>query len=303
MKHDVKLIKPLKDLNLTDRFLFDMVMEDLQTQQDALSIIFGRDIPLLSRGETEKEFRVSPSVRSIRMDVFSIDEKKAVYNTEMQQKQQFDLAKRSRYYQSMLDTSLLEPGIPDYSALNPSYIIMIAPFDLFGYGRYVYTFRAACQEEPGCILQDGATRIFLNTRGKNDSETSPELVGFLHYLENTTDETAVHTESERMARIRQRVRKVKLSEQIGVKYMQAWEERYYDRLEAKEEGLTEGRTQGMEEGMDLLLLKQIRKKLAKGLTAAKIADMLEEPEDKIRHMAETIEAHPEMDEKELLEVL
>ena len=303
MKHDVKLIKPLKDLNLTDRFLFDMVMEDLQTQQDALSIIFGRDIPLLSRGETEKEFRVSPSVRSIRMDVFSIDEEKAVYNTEMQQKQQFDLAKRSRYYQSMLDTSLLEPGIPDYSALNPSYIIMIAPFDLFGYGRYVYTFRAACQEEPGCILQDGATRIFLNTRGKNDSETSPELVGFLHYLENTTDETAVHTESERMARIRQRVQKVKLSEQIGVKYMQAWEERYYDRLEAKEEGLTEGRTQGMEEGMDLLLLKQIRKKLAKGLTAAKIADMLEEPEDKIRHMAETIEAHPEMDEKELLEVL
>lgn len=303
MKHDVKLIKPLKDLNLTDRFLFDMVMEDLQTQQDALSIIFGRDIPLLSRGETEKEFRVSPSVRSIRMDVFSIDEEKAVYNTEMQQKQQFDLAKRIRYYQSMLDTSLLEPGIPDYSALNPSYIIMIAPFDLFGYGRYVYTFRAACQEEPGCILQDGATRIFLNTRGKNDSETSPELVGFLHYLENTTDETAVHTESERMARIRQRVRKVKLSEQIGVKYMQAWEERYYDRLEAKEEGLTEGRTQGMEEGMDLLLLKQIRKKLAKGLTAAKIADMLEEPEDKIRHMAETIEAHPEMDEKELLEVL
>lgn len=299
MKHDVKLIKPLKDLNLTDRFLFDMVMEDLQTQQDALSIIFGRDIPLLSRGETEKEFRVSPSVRSIRMDVFSIDEEKAVYNTEMQQKQQFDLAKRSRYYQSMLDTSLLEPGIPDYSALNPSYIIMIAPFDLFGYGRYVYTFRAACQEEPGCILQDGATRIFLNTRGKNDSETSPELVGFLHYLENTTDETAVHTESERMARIRQRVRKVKLSEQIGVKYMQAWEERYYDRLEAKEEG----RTQGMEEGMDILLLKQIRKKLAKGFTATEIADMLEESEDKIRHMAETIEAHPEMDEKELLEVL
>lgn len=228
-----------------------------------------------------------------------MDEEKAVYNTEMQQKQQSDLARRSRYYQSMLDTSLLEPGVPDYSTLNPSYIIMIAPFDLFGYGRYVYTFRATCQEEPGCILQDGATRIFLNTRGKNDSETSPELISFLHYLENTTDEAAAHTGSERMVRIHQRVQKVKLSEQIGVKYMQAWEERYYDRLEAKEEG----RTQGMEEGMDILLLKQIRKKLAKGFTATEIADMLEESEDKIRHMAETIEAHPEMDEKELLEVL
>ena len=149
-----------------------------------------------------------------------MDEEKAVYNTEMQQKQQSDLARRSRYYQSMLDTSLLEPGVPDYSTLNPSYIIMIAPFDLFGYGRYVYTFRATCQEEPGCILQDGATRIFLNTRGKNDSETSPELISFLHYLENTTDEAAAHTGSERMVRIHQRVQKVKLSEQIGVKYMQ-----------------------------------------------------------------------------------
>nr|WP_330397529.1 hypothetical protein [Lachnoclostridium sp. An196] len=54
MKHDIKSIKPLKDLNLTDRFLFDMVMEDLQTQQDVLSIIFGRNIPLLSQGGDRK---------------------------------------------------------------------------------------------------------------------------------------------------------------------------------------------------------------------------------------------------------
>ena len=48
-----KNIVPLKDLNLTDRFLFDEVMEDPQAQQAALSIIFGRDIPLLSKNETE----------------------------------------------------------------------------------------------------------------------------------------------------------------------------------------------------------------------------------------------------------
>lgn len=40
---------PLKELNLTSRFLFDEVMEDPQVQQDMLSIIFGREsiaIPL-----------------------------------------------------------------------------------------------------------------------------------------------------------------------------------------------------------------------------------------------------------------
>ena len=33
MKQDFKHIVPLKDLNLTDRFLFDEVMEDAQTQR------------------------------------------------------------------------------------------------------------------------------------------------------------------------------------------------------------------------------------------------------------------------------
>ena len=215
MKQDFKHIVPLKDLNLTDRFLFDEVMEDAQTQQDFLSIIFGREIPLLSHAETEKELRVSPSVRSIRMDVFSMDEEKTIYNTEMQKKKQTDLAKRSRYYQSMIDTSLLKPGVPDYNDLNQSYVIMVTPFDLFGYGRYIYTFQAACREEPGCILQDGAFRIFLNTRGTNDDEISPELVSFLHYLENTTDTAADSSDSERIRRIHRRVRDVKKMKKWG----------------------------------------------------------------------------------------
>ena len=65
---------PLKDLNLADRFLFDEVMEDPQAHQDALSIIFGREIMLLGPNETEKELRVSPLLRSIRMDVVSMDD-------------------------------------------------------------------------------------------------------------------------------------------------------------------------------------------------------------------------------------
>lgn len=175
---------PLKDLNLSDRFLFDEVMEDPQTHQDVLSIVFGSDIPLLQKNETEKEVRKNPSVRSIRMDVYAMDQDNVVYNTEMQQKKRADLAKRSRYYQSMIDTALLEPGIPDYNLLNDTYIIMITTFDLFGYGCYRYTFRSVCEEESKCSLDDGAVRIFLNTRGTNDKEVSKELVDFLHYIEN-----------------------------------------------------------------------------------------------------------------------
>lgn len=259
---------PLQELNLTSRFLFDEVLEDPQLHQDVLGIIFQRDIPLLEKNETEKELRVSPLLRSIRMDVFSMDEEKAVYNTEMQQKRRADLTKRSRYYQSLVDAGLLEPGVPDYNRLNTSYIIMIMPFDLFGYKKYVYTFRARCEEEPECLLEDGATRIFLNTRGENDEEVPRELAEFLHYLEETTDERAASTDSQRIKRIHRRVRKVRLSEEVGVKYMQAWEEKYYER----------------EEGAHNKLRELAAKKYRKGMSVKEIAELLEESETTVQEL-------------------
>ena len=277
--------KLLKELNLTDRFLFDEVIEDPQTHQDMLSIIFGREIPLLTKSETEKEMRVSPQIRSVRMDVFSMDEERTVYNTEMQDKRKSDLAKRSRYYQAVLDTNLLEPGIPNYNLLNATYIILITTFDLFGYGKYQYTFEARCREEPDCVLEDQAVRIFLNTKGKNDSEVSEELVSFLHYIENTTDAVAENSGSERIKRIHNRVRKVKVSEEVGVKYMQAWEEKYYER----EEGREEGRIEGREEGAKAKLQEQIRKKLEKGKSVEKIADELEESTETVEKIIKEME--------------
>ena len=104
----------------------------------------------------------------------------------------------------------------------------------------VWIFGDCREEVPECALDDGAVRIFLSTKGKNTEEVSTELRDFLHYLEHTTDTVADAAGSERIRRIHRRVRKVKSSEEIGVKYMQAWEERYYDRQEAPEEGRAEG---------------------------------------------------------------
>ena len=251
-----KEIIPLNDLNLTSRFLFDQVMEDPQTQKEVLSIVFGREIPVLLHSETEKEVRLSPLIRSVRLDVFAIDEDEIVYNTEIQEFRKTDLAKRSRYYQGLMDTALLQPGIPDYNYLNDSYFVMIMTFDLFGCDKYCYTFSQKCEEVSGLKLNDGAVRIFLNTKGTNDQEVSAELIEFLHYLENTTDEAAHRSSSERIRRIHERVCKVKSSEEIGVKYMQAWEERYYDRQEARAEGREEGQVEGRVEALMEILTEE-----------------------------------------------
>lgn len=71
-------------------------------------------------------------------------------------------------------------------------------------------------------------------------------------------------------RIHSRVRKVRDSEEMGVRYMQAWEEKYYE----KEEGRKEGRAQERAE--------LIQKKLAKGKSLEEIADALEESVETIQ---------------------
>ena len=69
-----RTIIPLKDLNLTSRFLFDQVMEDPQTQKEALSIIFGHEIPVLLHNETEKEiFFVNLVSKNGRLIVITIE--------------------------------------------------------------------------------------------------------------------------------------------------------------------------------------------------------------------------------------
>lgn len=122
---------------------------------------------------------------------------------------------------------------------------MITPFDLFGKGKYCYTFRSCCEEEKEIFLADGAVRIFLNTRGKNDDEVSQELIDFLHYIEHTDEKVVEQTESEKIKKIHECVKKIKASEEMGVKYMQTWEEKIIEREKGKAEGIAQGKAEGI----------------------------------------------------------
>ena len=147
-----------------------------------------------------------------------------------------NLPKRSRFYQSMIDSKLLEPGEKDFNKMNDVYIILIAPFDLFGEGKYMYTFQMTCQESFSVLLNDGATRIFLNTHGTNPEYVSPELVELLHYIENTTQEVADSCTSPRIHKMQERICSIKSSEEVSVKYMQRWEEMEMEKDKARAEG-------------------------------------------------------------------
>lgn len=165
--------KTLQELDLLDRFLFSEVMEDNRTLEDVLEIILGHPVPLKDKVQAEKELRRTPLNKSVYFDVYG----------------------------------------EDYNKLKDAYIIMIMPFDLFGQGKYKYTFHMTCDEIPGLRLQDGATRIFLNTRGTDAEGVSEELIQLLKYFENTTKETVAGSQSEKIKQLEKRVEKMKASEE------------------------------------------------------------------------------------------
>ena len=284
-------IKSLKDLTLLNRFLFAETMDDPVNMRNLLEIILGREIVLKNLPQTEKEQRNSPLHKYVKLDVWAVDEDDTIYDTEPHQGEREPLPRRSRLYQGMIDSKLLDAGEVDYTRLNNVYIIVITPYDVFGQGKYRYTFRMACREEPGLDLEDGAERIFLNTRGTNPEEVSPELVELLRYMENTN--TAAPAENQKVREIQRRVEAIKSSEEVGVRYMQAWEEKVLERQAGRQEGLQEGirkgRLEGRQEGLTEKLKEQAAKKWQKGKTPEQAAEDLEEDLEVIQKIYRELE--------------
>ena len=258
--------KPLKELNLLDKFLFDEAMDDPENVKTMLDIILSQNTNLKHPPQTEKEQRTSMDNRQIRLDVYAIDEDDVIYEVEAQKENTHNLPKRSRLYQGIIDSKLLPPGVVDFNLLNEVLIVLIMPFDLFGYGLYRYTFQMKCEEVPELKLDDGATRIFLNTRGKHPELVSTELIELLKYMERSTDEVSRELKSKRIQEMHRRVCQIKASEKAEVKYMQTWEEK----ILIKQEGIAEGRLEGkLEEKQELT------RKLANKFSIEQIAEMLE----------------------------
>lgn len=291
--------KSLQDLTLLDRFLFAEVMEDPKTFENILSIILGEDISIKGRPQSEHESRTSPLKRQVRLDVWAEDETDAVYNVEAQKENTKNLPRRSRFYQALIDSKLLDPGEVDFSNMKDCYSIIIAPFDLFGRGLYQYTFQMTCAET-GQPLEDGATRIFLNTHGKNSEDISPELKELLYYMEHTTEEISCST--SRLQQIKNHVNIVKSSEEIGVKYMQEWEEKILEKRKARAEGLAEGRAEGRTEGQTITLIQQMKKKIQKSKTLIQIADELEEEPDTIQSLYECVSQNINLATEEIYKI-
>lgn len=209
---------PLSELDLSDGFLFGEVMRDEETCRTVLEIILGRPVSRVVYANKEQQVEAGTGYhryKGIRLDVYFRDEESTCYSVEMQTRNRYNLPKRSRHYQGMMDVQMLPAGEIDYNKLCDSILIFICTFDLFGEGKLCYTFENTCTELPGLKLHDGAVKIFLNTAGRGETERDGLLAEFLRYV---SDHNAP-TESPEVKQIRKRVEEVKKNQETEARYM------------------------------------------------------------------------------------
>ncbi len=274
------------EFNLSDFALFLSVMKNPRAYRCALSIILAEPDIELVEVKVEQVVLNKVGKRAIRLDAWARSKDQRQFNMEMQNDSQSDdLRKRSRYYQSMIDTPILKSGKNTrYKYLPSTVIIFITQDDIFGKDLAKYTFKECCKEVENLELEDGTTKIFLNMTSKNGSQ---ELISLLQYMKDTRIENPnIIVKDSRILELDEIVQEVKSSEE--------WEAVKMNILEigidrGTQIGIEKGTQIGIEKGERQKLTTQVEKKLKKGCTVEEMADMLEESVESIRSIIETIQ--------------
>ena len=247
-----KRIAKWNKLTLRNNFMFRLVMEKQELCKKLIECILGIKIKSISYMEHEKSFEANLKSKGIRLDLFVIDEDGVAYDIEMQMDNSYKefLGRRTRYYISTMDNNALKKG-ERYSQLRKSYVIFICTFDPFGRGLAKYTFNAICNEDHSLVLDDGVTRVFINTEGDRHriSKELASLIGYISTGEVTDDYTKDLDEEVRT------LRNDDGRERDYMTYMQTimeHEDMAYSR------GITQGISQGISQASKAMAIKMLK---------------------------------------------
>ena len=236
--------KNYDSLTMRDNFLFCKILEKREDLcKRMIEVITGREVKEITNLRTEESAKSTLGGKGVRYDVTFQDDEATVYDMEMQTSDTGSLPRRSRYYQSMIDTSCLDSGDP-YEDLPKSMVIFICTFDFFGKERHVYTFEPRCIQDASIALDDGTCRIFLNTEGKDEIDS--ECKDLLEFIAGR----AVNGKLANM--LQDEVDIAKKNEKWRSEFMQNMAF-YMDAVregkqEGRQEGILEGRQEGILEG-------------------------------------------------------
>ena len=228
--------KTLEEMSLLDDFLFGSVVTYPEIGErfvrNFLKTIFGREFKHLTVTAQKVFYGTDTNLHGTRLDVYmepemedDVEEHAAVYDIEPDRNDKpadiKALPRRMRFYHGKIAARSLNSGAK-YDNLKNVVIIMIMPYDPFGQNRMMYTIKNKCVELPEMEYEDGASTLFLYTKG-TEGIPSEAVEQMLHYMENTTYENAVN---EELREIHRMVETVKRDPEVGRMRIQILEENY-----------------------------------------------------------------------------
>ena len=268
--------KELKDLTITDDFMFGAVMRNPKRCKPLLEMILKKKIKDIKYPEIQKTIDERYDSKGIRLDVYVEDDEQTVYNVEIQTTSSRFLPKRIRYYRGMIDINILGKG-ESYKKLKQSFVIFICTYDPYGKKRYVYTFENRCLEDFEISLGEDVQIIVLNTKGEV-GDISNDLKELLHYMDGKLPQ------SEYTKEIDADVEAVKADEDRRREYMM----------------MVERDRNNIELGDYKRMVRIVRSNRTKR-TVDELADLLEETMKTITLIVAKIDEHPDRDDEEFAE--
>ena len=273
----MKMTKPIEKLTIMNDFLFDVIMRQEQFCKPLLEYILKVKIRKIVYIREQESLKAGvPKAKSIRMDVYIEDDAGTVYDLEVQTTNKRNLGKRTRYYQSMIDTRVLEKG-QDYNLLKKSFVIFICNYDPFGKSRYIYTFRNRCDEDFDVLLKDEATKIIINTKGTVGT-IGDDLKAVIRYMDTGIAST------EYTKALDAEVESIKSDEKVRMQYMLMMEAFAHERSMGKY----------------INLISQIRNAIG-DFTTKQMAKYFVVSEKFCEDAVKCIQTHPDWDDEQIAE--
>ena len=289
----------------TNDFMFSLVMRDAEICIEFLKLILPEEDFVNAKVETnngesdgssaeiniQAMLKFAESAKGVRFDVY-VRSQNSWATVEMQVYVDYNLPKRSRYYQSNMDIDALNKG-RSYSELPRSYVVFICTYDVMNLDYPVYYFESI-EKNSGLPFGDETYKIILNT--KCSPEKVPERLKPLYeYINNSETESQDEFVKKLDNKVKEynsgewRRKLMTLEEIMKVRYNIGLNEGLKKGLsEGRREGLSEGikkgRAEGRTEGRNEVISEIVFKMKESGIGIDKIAEYTGLTEEEIRKL-------------------
>lgn len=263
LREKYRFYDQIQRFRLIDDTFMSVVFQDVDCTQFLVRTILQDDDLTVTKVETQNSLK-NLRGRSVRLDITAHDAAGKIYNIEVQRKDTGALPKRARYNSAMLDANVTRPG-DELENLPETYVIFITENDYFQESLPLYHVERTILElsKP---FQDEAHIIYVNGQYRGADPIGSVMHDFFcadpkdMNNEILADEVAKYKDTDK-----------------GVNSMCRIMEELTN--ESLKEGMAKGRAEGRVEGRLTMLLENVKKLMARGMSFDEVADTLELSKD------------------------